>query len=491
MLYDFAGNEIDESQSKKPTTERLIEWERIDRMQSDASRALTPQKLDLMFREANDGDPESQARLSMEIEEKDWDTSQALNTRRAALEGVEWRVEPGIKDNDQAIKIAEAANDMLRQELPPDAEADEVDFDGAVRHMLTAILPGYAWLEIIWQPGGKGVAGYVPGETSAVRFADNREPLLVTSTDSVGKPLVPNKFIFHKHSARSGDPTRGGLIRPLGWMYLFANLGIKDLMRFTEKFGMPFISARIDDNAWEKDRTKIAYLIRNFGSDGGAVFSKAVELEMLQASDTDGEIYFKLANYMGDAKTKVILGQTATSGDAGGFSNGQAQSEVRQDILEADDKSISKTVRNDILMPWTMFNYGPNAPVPIFKFNTEPAEDLSAFAVAAGQLANAGYQIDPEFVETKTGFPLTKGPDGKAMISTPQNLFKYHLDYGIPTKNEVRSRIGLPPQADGDKPATIQEVSAALRGEVDFFAMADDEKKNKSSRQHSKRMNRW
>jgi len=434
MLYDWTGKPISEDQIRRGAgAKRLVRWEAIDREHTDASRGLTPARLDLLLRQANGGDPESQARLSLEIEEKDWDSSQALSTRRAAVEGTAWHVEPGAEDDSKAAEIAAAAEEMLKAEVAVDDDDDVVDFEGCVAHLLTGILPGYAWTEILWDTSAGSIAGYVLGQTAAITFDKSKAPKIKTTATPSGLPMVPNKFVWHVHRARSGDATRGGLIRPLGWMYLFGNLAVKDLLRFVEKFGMPFVAARIDDRAWEKDRDRIKYLIENFGSDGGAVFSKAVELEMLDAVDSAGEVYFRLLEYMGNAKEKVILGQTATSGDAGGFSKGQAQENVRQDIREADCKAVARTVRKDILKPWTMINYGADAPVPAFRFEYEPAEETADL--------------------------------------TPEDF-----EYGVLTVNERREQLGLPPLKDGDR------IPQPLSGPADSaISLSDREKKKRPS----------
>lgn len=493
MLYDWTGREIGDAPAatSRAMAARLVHWEDMDREEADESRALTPSKLDVMFRQANGGDPEAQARLALEIEEKNWDIGHNLATRRAAVMGIRTHCVPEDEEDERAAEIADEAAAMLRK-IRPGNDTD-VGLKGMIQDLLSAILPGYNCMEILWGAGGRTIEGFAPVATSAVTFRQSREPLLKTRNNANGLPLVPRKFIFHRHLARSGDATRGGLIRPLGWMHCFELAGVKDLMRFAEKFGMPFVSARIEDNAWEKDRTKIAYLIRNFGSDGGAVFSKAVELELLQAADSNGELYFKLLDYFGAAITKVITGQTATSGDAGGFSKGQVQGEVRQDILEADCEAIAETIRNDVLTPWTAFNYGEDAPVPVFKFNYEPPEDLKGSADVINVLANAGYQVDPSHVEKKFGMPLVKDNEGNPKLPTKQDLYQYHLQFGIATKNEVRKRLGLEPIEGGDVPATPIELSAAMRGDADAVALMDAQGKKKllNSRRLSGQTMRW
>ena len=125
MLYDHNGKPIRQGSGqgspevgKGPPRvgERLVRWEPSDRVEDDASRNLNPTRLDAIFREANRGDPRSQARLAREIREKDWDSAHALGTREAAVLGCEWDVTPrdGLEDDAGAKRIAEETAEMLR-----------------------------------------------------------------------------------------------------------------------------------------------------------------------------------------------------------------------------------------------------------------------------------------------------------------------------------------------------------------------------------------
>jgi phage gp29-like protein len=404
MLYQFIKSLFGDRRSAEPqapVAEQLTHWEPIDRTASDASRGLTPAKLDSIFVAANGGDPRSQARMAMELEEKDWDAAHALETRRAAVRGAGWSVKPsrGREEDPAAKAIAEAAEAML---------GDLDSLPDLLEHCLRGILPGYAVAEILWEGSGTGIEGFNFIAPNVIGFKDSMEPLICTQTSPMGEPLVANKFVVHRHQARSGDLTRGGLIRPLGWMFCFSQAGIKDLLRFSEKFGMPFVSARIDENAWKNDRLKIAQLIRNFGSDGGGVFSKGVEIEFLQAAQTGGDLYFKMLEYFQAAKTRVILGQTATSGDAQGFSNGGAQAAVRQDILESDAAQVAATIRQSILKPWTAWNYGPAAPVPVFEFDVAQKADVKALSEQVERLGRAGYDMDEAELTAAFGMTITR-----------------------------------------------------------------------------------
>ncbi|MCX7007496.1 MAG: DUF935 family protein [Kiritimatiellaeota bacterium] len=410
MLYDWAGNPIENptvKQLQDRAGERMVHWEPVDRSYADVSRGLAPRDLDMILLAANNGDTHAQQHLCLEIEEKDFQTAAALSVRRAAVQGLEHHCEPpaGLEDDATAKEIAAEADRMLQkisavESLKPGevSFADEETFTGALGEMLGALLPGYHCMEILWQPGGAGIKGFATLPVQNIIFRMSRDPLLWSRSNPTGFPLAPFKFVFHRHKARSGDMARGGLIRPLGWLFCFERMGEKNLLRFTERYGMPFNLWRIDDNTWKTERNALKGLIQNFGSDGGAIVTKAVEAQLLESSNT-GDLFFKLLEYFGEWKTKTIIGQLASSAAGGGLSGGDAQSQVREDILASDCRQVSATVRRDILRPWVLFNYGEAAPVPEFVFQIARKRDLKSLSEVVLNLKNAGKTVTDQYIE--------------------------------------------------------------------------------------------
>jgi len=380
----------------------LTRAEPSDRDGLSASRDLTPERCDDIMRRANVGDSSDQCRLAAEILEKNWDVFHAVQTRRNAILGVDWRVEDAKGDE---------VEDGVAQEL------ETAGVDGLLHCLADALMPGFGVAEILWGAGGS-LAGFQPIQQRHFTFmhgpdsTDVFAPLLVASNGAAPLPLDPERFLVHRHMPHGGDPARGGLIRPLAWLHCFANAGAKNMLGFVERHGMPFLVARLDQPAWEKDRTVIQNLIRNFGPSGGGVFSKSVELELLESNNV-GEVYWKLLAYMGDAITKVVLGQTATAGDGGGLSKDNAQGDVRQDLLEADCKAIEATMTR-LLALWTRWNGGP----PLrFAMQYEPPED----GKAAAEEQKARYDA--------MGSAITAG------VLTPTSDIEA----------SVREKLGLPP----------------------------------------------
>jgi phage gp29-like protein len=389
---------------------KQVHWTPDDRRTDDASRGLTPAAVDRIMVAANGGDAAELFRLAAELPEKNWDIFHALQTRRNAVLGCHWEIEPG--DDSPAAK---AAAEKLEQELRDSGSEQDMDsFYDLLGDLERALLPGVTVSEIIWEPGGS-LAGFSFIEPHHLSFRDGRIPKMITVNFPLGIDLPRGKFIVHLLRAHGPDPVRGGLIRPLAWLHCFANMNVKDLLRFIERYGMPFTVAKVDQTTWNTELAKIKALIRSFGPDGGGVFTKSTEVELLQAANNTGDIYFRLLEYVGAAITKVVLGQTATSSAGGGFSKDGAQSDVRQDIKDADCRWLENTVNIQVAKHWAKHNYGDAVPAPRLKIDSDPESDEKAEAdtnkvnaETVKVLSESGYELDDDEVSEKTGFKVTK-----------------------------------------------------------------------------------
>ena len=159
-------------------------------------------------------------------------------------------------------------------------------------------------------------------------------------------------------------------------------------------------------------------MIRSFGPNGGGVFTRETEVQLLNAANTGGDnVYFRALEFTRAAIYTLIVGQLASSSDSSGMSNGDAQTAVRQDILEADARALEATVYAQIAAPWTLYQFGGHVAVPELHFQVEPPEDEKAAAEkkllnaqVVQTLASAGYKADAATVSKIFGLPLTYEP---------------------------------------------------------------------------------
>jgi len=376
--------------------------ETSDRLSSDASRDLTPDKVDRIMMQANTGDSREQCRLARELIEKNESIAQAMETRKNAVLGCSWQIVPGGESARE-----KAAAEQLQAELESCGDGDEQDgFEDLLEDLVFSIIPGFLVSEILWIRGGE-IAGFhsLPGE--AVHFLDGFLPKLVTREHPNGIDLPRERFIFHRLRRAGNDPARGGLIRPLAWLHCFKQINQKDLLSFIERHGMPFAIAKVDGQAFENEWQAMRRLVRNFGPSGGGVMTKNVEMQLLESHST-GDVYFRLLDYMTAAVEKLILGQVASSGESAGLSKGDAQSKVRQDILEADCRRVMRVVNLQVCKLWTQYNFGPGVRPPRLEIECEAPEDKLQLAQTVQALSAAGFDADEEEMSSRFGMTLKR-----------------------------------------------------------------------------------
>ena len=387
-----------------PTVRQFVQTDpQSDRSRYGAVSIYTPASLQRIMSAANAGDTEQLCLCGREMLERNWDIIGALEQRSAALLGCEFDIQPG---GDTELDAAAAK--AFEKELRSAGELNELDtFHDLLAHLTGAVVMPFAAAEIVWGEGGS-LEGFAPIEAHHFTLRDSFVPRLVCDEYPNGMPeeKAKHRFIFHQFKKKS-DPARSGLIRVLAWLHCFQNWPIKDLFSFIERFGMPFVVAKVDQNAWDNERAVLHSLIRNFGPNGGGVFTKATELQLLNASNTGGDnVYFRALEFTHNAIYTLLCGQLASSGDSSGMSNGSAQTAVRQDILEADARSVESTVRARIAAPWTAFHFN-GAAVPKLHFKIEPPEDQVHLAKVIYTLAQAGFKADPQELSERFGLKLS------------------------------------------------------------------------------------
>ena len=143
--------------------------------------------------------------------------------------------------------------------------------------------------------------------------------------------------------------------------------------------------------------------------------------KLLECSTT-GDVYFRLLEYLDAAVNKVILGQTASSGDSSGLSKGDAQSKVRQDILEGDCQTLQRVIDAQLIKPWMRFNYGETVPVPHLVIECAAPEDEVSKASVLKTLYEAGFEADAEEVSEAFGWKLKKRETAERGLSDPSDL---------------------------------------------------------------------
>ena len=370
-----------------------------DKFSSYPSDGLTPVKLARIFKEADAGDPFRQMELFEEMESKDTHLFSQLQTRKLAVTGLDWEVQPFSQDETDQ-EIAAFVEEQLK----------ELDgFSDNLMDILDAIGKGISFQEIEWEyRDGRVVVGNIEYVHQKKFYYDTLTDALMLRTEAFpgGIPLPENKFIVHRYKARSGHPSRYGVLRVVAWMYLFKNYDLKDWVSFCEVYGMPLRLGTYDATASEKDKAALMDAIVRMGTDAAGIVPSGTDIRFIESNKQSSvDIYERLARFCDEQMSKAIVGQTLTSDSGGSYAQSKTHNDVRKDLTEADCKAVMETVRRDLIRPLVEFNFGVRAHVPYFVLNATDTDDLKETAEIVNTLAAAGLEIPKSWLYKKFNIP--------------------------------------------------------------------------------------
>ena len=373
-----------------------------DKYSEYPSSGLSPRRLAEIFREADEGNVLRQMELFEEMEEKDTHLFSQLQTRKLAVTGLDWEVQP-FSEEERDVAVAEFIDDQLH---------GLESLNDVLLDILDAVGKGISLSEITWgvDSQGRNVVEDITWVHPKKIFWDSIDDEIKITTREYpqGIPLPENKFIVHKYKAKSGHPSRAGVLRIVSWMYLFKNYDLKDWVSFCEVFGMPLRLGKYDASASDADKAALMEAIIQLGTDAAGIVPSTTTIEFIESNkQSSAEIYEKLARYCDEQMSKAVLGQTLTSDSgSGSYAQSKTHNEVRKDLTAADANALENTLRRDLIRPLVEFNFGPGTPIPTLQFQTEDAEDLKETAEIYRTLAfDMGLEIPKRHLYKKFGIP--------------------------------------------------------------------------------------
>ena len=433
---------------RRPVTARVAVGDVNDKFSDYPSNGLTPRRLARIFREA--GNVRAQMELFEEMEEKDTHLFSQMQTRKLAVTGLDWEVQPFSQD-ERDKEVADFVDEQLK---------GIENFDEVLIDMLDAIGKGISIMELAWTvEDGKNVIEdieYVHPK-KLVWDSTTDELKICTGEYPSGVELPENKFVVHKYKAKSGHASRAGIMRVVSWMYLFKNYDIKDWVSFCEVFGMPLRLGKYDASASEDDKKQLMEAIISLGTDAAGIVPSSTMIEFIESQKTTSvEIYEKLARYCDEQISKAILGQTLTSDSGGGsYAQSKTHDEVRHDLTVADAKALAVTIRRDIIRPLVEFNFGTDVDIPFFGFDCHEVEDQKEVVEIYKTLAcDMGLEIPKSHIYKK--FNIPKPEDGEEVLEPPRT--------GISAQP--------PPMEEAEELKLKQQEGQTEQGQVDAIVSA-------------------
>lgn len=285
--------------------------------------------------------------------------------RRSGLLRQEWEIR-AASDSDADLR----ARDLAALALERMAAHEDFPLENSLGIMAQAPLWGFRGLEVLWASGPDGILPLCLRDIPNRRLKHDGEAwrLLTKESPSEGIAIPPRKLLIAAHMATSDNPYGEALLSRCYWPWLFKHNGLKWWVTLAEKYGLPWIVAKLGAAADETARRDLLNKLAAMVSDAIAVIPQGAELAFHNQSGVSGEVHESLIRLCNAEISKVIVGQTlSTELDQEGGSRAAAEthSGLRAEIVEADGKLVAR-VMNRLLTWITELNFGESAAPPRF-----------------------------------------------------------------------------------------------------------------------------
>ena len=369
--------------------------------------ADSPEYIAYIINQANYGNTYELYKYARIIEEKDFEISGLLNLRKSRVNSARAFAVP--KNNSpEAITMADFCEDKM-SEIMPSALSGMSDFEGLLDNCMHALNTGISFSQIHWGEGGSYIKGFEYFDPTYFSFQGSYQPYLKYRSSEKKINLDERKWIFHTHNPRGGDMTRGGLIRPLIYLYYFKKHVYQFNIRAIEKVLIPFVSLMVDHETFKDDKRmkELENKLTAFGADGGGIFTEGSEFNYNEVKGSQAEIYDKFHTMCRRQASQLIIGS-----DSGVFAEGSnrstasVQDSVRKSMTMNDTSDLRRTIRNQIFKPLIEYNFGAGRPIPDveFKFDVSTKEVSEIMK----DMYSAGYTMPVDELNKLTGMKWEK-----------------------------------------------------------------------------------
>jgi hypothetical protein len=211
------------------------------------------------------------------------DTLMSLYASRAnRVLQASWKVKPNEFGGNDAKLAAEFCHEQMGRLR---------NFTDALRYMMHAAAVGLSAseVEIDAYQAPTGQVTYYPRKIHfrhphRFRYDDQWKPRLwdqgkrITQDLGWGRPLDPRKWLVYQHYEIVGYPNVSGFMRAAIWVWLFRRWADKFGIQSLERFGNPYLYAKVPKNTPLPNRERIRQDLQDLSNDHAGVIEDGIEI---------------------------------------------------------------------------------------------------------------------------------------------------------------------------------------------------------------------
>ncbi len=341
-------------------------------------------------------------RLYSEMLRRDAQLAMCFRQRALGVMAQGWRVVPGGRGRE-AGQLAAWVEEALR--AVRGLHLSRGRFFRGISH-------GYAPAEIMFcrRPDGLiGIDSFRSRDPERFRFDREGGLMLVGEGGDPPRPMPAAKFVLNSWGADE-TPYGQGLLRELYPLWYFKNAAVKELMRFMEKFGAPYLWASYPRGTSEAEQDALLEALRLMHSNAVGIGPEGTEFTLNEGGRQGViEVFrFIIEEYVDRQYAKAVLGQTlSTESQSGTYALARFQALSQQHIIE-DDALWQEEQLGQVIRTLVDLNFGPRpaAEYPVFRIPCEEEADLNQYLQGVSLAVNElGLTVGESWLREQAGFP--------------------------------------------------------------------------------------
>ncbi|MEA1996996.1 MAG: DUF935 family protein [Gemmatimonadota bacterium] len=370
-------------------------------------------------------------KLYNEMLRKDAQLAMCFRQRALNVMSQGWRIIPGGRsreDRERAGWIEEAFGEIRNFHL------SRGRFFKGVSH-------GYAPSEIIFkrrQDGYVVIDSFRNRNPERFRF-DKKERLVLVGSMGENEEVMPRgKFVLNTWG--SDETLYGqGLLRELYPLWFFKNNAMKELVRFVEKSGAPYLWANYPRGISTAEQESLMEVLNLMQSNSVGIGPEGTEFQINEVGRQGViEVFrFIIEEYADRQYAKAILGQTlSTESESGTYALANFQKVNQQHIIE-DDSLWQQEQMNGVIRTLVDINFGPLPAknYPRFRIPYEEETDLQSYLKAVSLAVNElGLPVGEAWLREQVGFPAP-GEEEK-LLRGKDSIGKVAAEHSPPERDE-------------------------------------------------------
>lgn len=397
----------------------------------------------------------------------DWEVFSATELIHSGLKDLMWEIDP----NDANPEGVEFITELV----------DAWDPYNIMTQCIDARNFGYQPFEKIWKSQDKKwlIRELISKPPEWFNYSTNNELQFISKSNPQGLLVPDNKFVVARNRPSYFNPYGESHYSRCFWPVTFKRGGLTFLVKFLEKYGMPWVVGKQPRNTGKTETSTFLEQLHNMVQDAVAVIpdDSSVDLKDASSRSSSSASYLDFIHYCDSCINKVILSNelstsvSKTGSDVRG--DGASQMEVSQKVIRSVAQ-MAEFVINDAIENMWQFNFTGKAPkIKIYepkKVQKERAERDSILGSTGVKFTKKYYQDNYALAEDDFDL-IEKELEEKTTTALPDEFQEFMHRFGstIEKFNEAQTKEKKPPYKNEDIEEYSESGNSFLPKWRDFF----------------------